>query len=130
MMRASGPGWLLNRYGVPQRVRRLYRPDHLRTAAPRFRTAEAATSTQTRRFFCSCCSGTSVPFSFLSLQLAIVQVLAVCHLSLSLSFCEQNTLTRHIFSCFSALITVSHVTLAQGVLHARHPIHVSCGCAF
>ena len=30
--------------------------------------------------------------------------------------CEQNTLTRHIFSCFSALITVSHVTLAQGVV--------------
>ena len=38
---------------------------------------------------------------------------------------EQNTFTRHIFSCFSALITVSHVTLAQGVC-ARHPIHVSC----
>ena len=30
--------------------------------------------------------------------------------------CKQNTLTRHIFSCFSALITVSHVTLAQGVM--------------
>ena len=30
--------------------------------------------------------------------------------------CEQNTLTRHIFSCFSALITMSHVTLAQGVV--------------
>ena len=31
--------------------------------------------------------------------------------------CEQkNTLTRHIFSCLSALITVSHVTLAQGVV--------------
>ena len=41
--------------------------------------------------------------------------------------CEQNTLTRHIFSCFSALITVSHVTLAQG-LTAHHVIHVSCVC--
>ena len=42
-------------------------------------------------------------------------------------FFEQNTLTRHIFSCFSALITISHVTLAQGV-GARHTIHVSCAC--
>ena len=41
--------------------------------------------------------------------------------------CEQNTLTRHIFSCFSALITVSDVTLAQCV-SARHAIHVSCAC--
>ena len=31
------------------------------------------------------------------------------------------------FSCFSALITMSHVTLAQGV-SARHPLHVSCAC--
>ena len=30
--------------------------------------------------------------------------------------CEQNTLTRHIFSCFTALITVSHVKLAQGAV--------------
>ena len=30
--------------------------------------------------------------------------------------CEQNTLTRHIFSCFSTLLKVSHVTLAQGVV--------------
>ena len=38
-----------------------------------------------------------------------------------LSNCEQNTLTRHIFSCFTAHISMSHVTLAQGVLRARHP---------
>ena len=43
--------------------------------------------------------------------------------------CEQNTLTRHIFSCLHACLTVSHVTLAQGV-SARHPIHVSCACVF
>ena len=43
--------------------------------------------------------------------------------------CEQNILTRHICSCFSALITVSHVTLAHGV-SARHVIHVSCACVF
>ena len=42
-----------------------------------------------------------------------------------ISFCEQNTLTLHIFSCFSALITVSHVTLAQGS-SAHHVIHASC----
>ena len=37
--------------------------------------------------------------------------------------CEQNTLTRHIFSCFTAHISMSHVTLAQGVLRAsRHVI--------
>ena len=35
--------------------------------------------------------------------------------------CEQNTLTRHIFSHLHALISMSHVTLAQGVLRARHP---------
>ena len=29
---------------------------------------------------------------------------------------EQNTLTRHIFSCLHACLTVSHVTLAQGVV--------------
>ena len=40
--------------------------------------------------------------------------------------CDQNTLTRHIFSCLHACLTVSHVTLAQG--SARHPIHVSCAC--
>ena len=40
-----------------------------------------------------------------------------------LCICEQNTLTRHIFSCFSAAhITVSHMTLAQGVLRtSSHP---------
>ena len=46
--------------------------------------------------------------------------------------CEQNTLTRHIFSCFVALISMSHMTLAQdGCPH--HFIHISCalsGCAF
>ena len=41
--------------------------------------------------------------------------------------CEQNTLTRHIFSCFSSLTIMSHTTLAQGV-SARHIIHVSCAC--
>ena len=30
--------------------------------------------------------------------------------------CEQNTLTRHIFSYLHACLTVSHVTLAQGVV--------------
>ena len=39
--------------------------------------------------------------------------------------CEQNTLTRHIFSFLSALMIMSHTTLAQGV-SARHTIHVSC----
>ena len=28
--------------------------------------------------------------------------------------CEQNTLTRHIYSCFTKLISLSHMTLAQG----------------
>ena len=36
-------------------------------------------------------------------------------------YCEQKTLTRHIFSHLHALISMSHVTLAQGVLRARHP---------
>ena len=35
--------------------------------------------------------------------------------------CEQNTLTHHIFSCFTALISMSHVTLAQ-VFRALHSI--------
>ena len=35
--------------------------------------------------------------------------------------CEQNTLTRHIFSCFTAHISMSYVTLAQGVMRARRP---------
>ena len=43
--------------------------------------------------------------------------------------CEQNTLTRHIFSCLSALMIMSHTTLAHGV-RARHTIHVSCACVF
>ena len=30
--------------------------------------------------------------------------------------CEQNTLTRHIYSCLHACLTVSHVTLAQGAV--------------
>ena len=41
--------------------------------------------------------------------------------------CEQNTLTRHIFSCLHACLTVSHVTLAHGC-SARHTIQVSCAC--
>ena len=40
-------------------------------------------------------------------------------------FCEQNTLTRHIFSCLHAYLTVSHMTLAQDGC-AHHVIHVSC----
>ena len=43
--------------------------------------------------------------------------------------CEQNTFTRHIFLCLSALMMMSHTTLAQGV-SARHTIHVSCACVF
>ena len=39
--------------------------------------------------------------------------------------CEQNTLTRHIFSHLHALITVSHTTLAQDV-SPHHVIHASC----
>ena len=36
---------------------------------------------------------------------------------------KANTLTRHLFSCFTAHISMSHVTLAQGVLRAsRHVI--------
>ena len=35
--------------------------------------------------------------------------------------CEQNTFTRHTFSHLHALISMSHVTVAQGVLRARHP---------
>ena len=41
--------------------------------------------------------------------------------------CEQNTFTRHIFSCLRACGIMSHTTLAQGV-SARHTIHVSCAC--
>ena len=39
--------------------------------------------------------------------------------------CEQNTITRHIFSCFITLISVSHMTLAQDVC-PHHVIHASC----
>ena len=46
-----------------------------------------------------------------------------------LLICEQNTLTRHIFWCLSALMIMSHTTLAQGV-GARHTIQVSCACVF
>ena len=35
--------------------------------------------------------------------------------------------TRHIISCLSALVIMSHTTLAQGV-SARHTIHMSCAC--
>ena len=41
--------------------------------------------------------------------------------------CKQNTLT--LFLCLSALMRMSHTTLAQGV-SARHTIHVSCACVF
>ena len=41
--------------------------------------------------------------------------------------CEQNTLTRHIFSCLHACWTVSHVTLAQDRC-PHHVIRVSCAC--
>ena len=46
--------------------------------------------------------------------------------------CEQNTLTRHIFSCFTALISMSHVTLAQGsrCLARITSCHHAFGCAF
>ena len=30
--------------------------------------------------------------------------------------CEQNTLKRHILSCFRACLILSHMTLAQGVV--------------
>ena len=36
--------------------------------------------------------------------------------------CEQNTLARHIFSHLHALISMSHVTLAQGVLRASRNV--------
>ena len=41
------------------------------------------------------------------------------------STCEQNTLRRHIYSCFTAHISMSHVTLAQDVC-PHHVIHASC----
>ena len=40
---------------------------------------------------------------------------------------EQNTLTRHIFSCLSALMMLSHRTSS---VCACHTIHVSCACVF
>ena len=40
-------------------------------------------------------------------------------------WCEQNTLTRLIFSCFTAHISMWHVTLAQDVC-PHHVIHASC----
>ena len=38
--------------------------------------------------------------------------------------CELNTLTRHIFSCFTAHISMSHVTVAQGVLRTSSMCHL------
>ena len=38
--------------------------------------------------------------------------------------CEQNTLTRHIFSFLHALISMSHVTLVQGVLRTSSMCHL------
>ena len=43
--------------------------------------------------------------------------------------CEQNTLTRRIFSCLSAPMIMSHATSAQGD-SARRTVHVSCACVF
>ena len=40
-------------------------------------------------------------------------------------YCGQNTLTRHIFSCFTTLISKSHMTLAQDVC-PHNVIHASC----
>ena len=37
--------------------------------------------------------------------------------------CEQNTPTRHIFSHVHALISMAHVTLAQGVLRTSSMCH-------
>ena len=54
-----------------------------------------------------------------------LELMAICSTD---GWCEQNTLTRHIFSCLCALV-MSHTTLAQGV-SARHTIHVSCACVF
>ena len=42
--------------------------------------------------------------------------------------CEQNTVTRHIFSCFTALISMSHVTVAQGVLRTSSHVSSACCC--
>ena len=53
-----------------------------------------------------------------------LQLTAIC---CNRRVCEQNTLTRHIFQYLHACLTVSHVTLAQGV-SARRVIHVSCAC--
>ena len=50
--------------------------------------------------------------------------------ALTCACCEQNTLTRHIFSYLRAFVILSHTTHwlnAQGSsVCARHPIHVSC----
>ena len=40
----------------------------------------------------------------------------------NLFLCEQNTLTRHIFSYMHACLTVSHVTLAQGVVRVMSSV--------
>ena len=40
------------------------------------------------------------------------------------AWCEQNTLIRHIFSHLHALISMSHVTLAQGVLRTSSMCHL------
>ena len=42
-------------------------------------------------------------------------------------FCEQTTLTRHIFSHLHVLISMSHVTLAQGVLRTSSMCHPHVG---
>ena len=47
------------------------------------------------------------------------------HVANELQLCEQNTLTRHIFSHLHALISMSHTTLAHEVC-PHHVIHGSC----
>ena len=91
MTKASGPEWLLNRHGVPQRVRQFLPAHHpkiiktnceklepiLSTCRPRLRTAEAGASTQTRQYLDPVVMALLHLSSFLSLQLAIVQLPAV-----------------------------------------------------
>ena len=44
--------------------------------------------------------------------------------------CEQNTLTRHIFSYLHTCLTVSHVTLVQGVVRIMSSMFHAFGCVF
>ena len=61
---------------------------------------------------------------------SFVRVIRTCFLASQCpcggrSSCEQDTLTRHIFSCFTTLISMSHMTLAQDCCPHR-VIHASC----